>query len=265
MKINVPKSISKPFIYACMGFGSNEPDERSKTLIEECSRLVLDTAEPRLIYKEFHKSEIEGFLEGEDIKRHLEGADRCVLMALTLGAPIDRLIRKSEITDMVKAMAIDACASSLVEDLCDQFSGELEERCRAEAGIVAERNQIVKYSNSESQIRYTTSRFSPGYGDLPLNTQKVFEHLLEMHKAIGLSHSKEYLLTPRKSVTAVIGVYEAGRTNVESADIYNERETLVDKPRDDQSVPPKKGRACEICQNFEKCAFRLSGAHCGKG
>lgn len=230
MRIEVPENISRPFIYACMGFGSNSPDERSVALVEECSKLVLDAAEPRLIYKEFNMTDVEVFLEGEDIKEHLADADRCVMMALTLGSQIDRLIRRYEITDMVKAMAIDACASSLVEDLCDRFSGELAERCRTEGS-------------------YTTSRFSPGYGDLPLNAQKVFEHLLEMHRAIGLSHSKEFLLTPRKSVTAIIGICKSGKKSVDC---------------ESQKIGLKKPYACEICKNYENCAFRLKGAHCGR-
>lgn len=220
MKIELPEKISRPFIYACMGFGANEPDPISVALVAECEELLLSVAEPRVVYREFNIEEIELLVEGEDLLRHLEGCDKCVLMALTLGPAVDKLIRRFEITDMAKAVALDACASSLVEDLCDDLSGRLE----AEYGGYA---------------LATTSRFSPGYGDLPLSFQKVFQTLLDMHRAIGLSHSKEYLLTPRKSVTAVIGVYE-------------------------QSRPPKKGRACEICKNFEKCAFRLSGAHCGR-
>lgn len=235
MKISVPKDISRPFIYACMGFGNSRPDENSMRLVEECSKLVLETAEPRLVYREFNMEEVKALLTGNDLPEHLAGCEKCIFMALTLGMPVDRVIRKTEISDMAKAVALDACASSLVEDLCDGFSGRMAEQYGADGFSV-------------------TGRFSPGYGDLPLNFQKVFEHLLDMHRQIGLSHSREYLLTPRKSVTAVIGIKK------------NDAGAGVRKATTGMSMADcgEAENPCENCKHFEGCTFRLNGAACGR-
>jgi 5-methyltetrahydrofolate--homocysteine methyltransferase len=49
-------------------------------------------------------------------------------------------------------------------------------------------------------------RFSAGYGDLPLEYQKKIFDLLDPHTQIGLTLNDSYLMSPSKSVTALIGV-----------------------------------------------------------
>ena len=53
--------------------------------------------------------------------------------------------------------------------------------------------------------RSITRRFSPGYGDLKLEGQKVIYDALNLGK-IGISITDRYLLTPEKSVIAIAGV-----------------------------------------------------------
>ena len=53
---------------------------------------------------------------------------------------------------------------------------------------------------------YTRPRFSPGYGDLPLSLQREISRILNMPKEIGVSLTDTMLMTPSKSVTALIGV-----------------------------------------------------------
>lgn len=241
MKIELPEKISTAFIYACMKFGNKEPDAKSLQLIEESSKLILDTAAPRTIYKEFSMSfskesdEIyianpKNRLGGQAIVKHLRGCEKCVLMAVTLGQQVDRLIRRAQITDMAKAVALDACASSLIEDLCDQINRQLK----------------VDYQQQRMGL---TTRFSPGYGDLSLGAQEIFSNLLEMEKKIGLTQSSEHLLLPRKSVTAIIGLYPL---------------------TEEQGGEPMKNKAggelnaCDICPRKSQCQFRASGGYCGK-
>ena len=52
-------------------------------------------------------------------------------------------------------------------------------------------------------------RFSPGYGDFPLEYQRELLGVLDAAKRIGLTLTDSLLMAPSKSVTAVIGVYEA--------------------------------------------------------
>lgn len=241
MKIEKPKQISTAFIYACMKFGNNLPDENSLKLIKESSQLILGSSEPRVVYREFsigragtsgelYIENEKNRLEGEAIAKHLEGCYNCVLMAVTLGPQIDKLIRRAQITDMAKAVALDACASSLIEDVCDQVNRYLME----------------EYKQKDMGL---TARFSPGYADLPLEAQEIFSNLLEMEKKIGLTQSREHLLLPRKSITAIIGVLPF--------------EKYEDSQRIMKTNIAHKGAACEICERKEQCQFRSNGGYCG--
>lgn len=53
---------------------------------------------------------------------------------------------------------------------------------------------------------YLKPRFSPGYGDWQLEDQQKILQLLNCEKKIGLTLTDGYMLTPVKSVTAVIGL-----------------------------------------------------------
>nr|WP_315023005.1 hypothetical protein [uncultured Aminipila sp.] len=241
MKIEMPKEISTAFIYACMKFGNHIPDANSLELIKESSELILASSEPHAVYKEFpigiaedcgdlYIGNPKNKLSGRAAARHLEHCNNCVLVAVTLGPQIDKLIRRAQVTDMAKAVALDACASSLIEDLCDQINQHLTE----------------EYHQKDMEL---TTRFSPGYGDLPLEAQEIFSNLLEMEKKIGLTQSREHLLLPRKSITAIIGVLPLGE--------YKDSQRIMKSVKGDKPV------ACEICERKHHCQFRSNGGYCG--
>ena len=50
------------------------------------------------------------------------------------------------------------------------------------------------------------TRYSPGYGDWPLDAQRELLALLDTPRAIGVSLTDSLLMVPSKSVSAVIGV-----------------------------------------------------------
>ena len=66
-------------------------------------------------------------------------------------------------------------------------------------------NDVIRMEAEEKGL-FTRPRFSPGYGDFPLEVQKDFERILEMPKSIGVSLSESLLMTPTKSITAVVGL-----------------------------------------------------------
>lgn len=252
MNLSLPREISREFIYRCMGFGNNIPNGESLKQIEKCSGEILTAAEPKAVYREFElgrHSETgqiyvlneSNVLEGDAIKKHLSDCKRCVLMGVTLGSGVDRLIRRKEITDMSEAMALDACASSLIEDLCDILNKEMEE-------------------SYEKQGIYMTERFSPGYGDMPLSCQQVFSKLLDMQKKIGLTENASHLLIPRKSVTAVIGLKE----NMSSGSRDGGREGGQSGVDDGMKDSMLYSKACNICNMRETCDFRKNGGSCGR-
>ena len=112
--------------------------------------------------------------------------------------------------------SLDCCASAAVEEVCDQIEGELQ----------------GKFPGCSFPFRY-----SPGYGDLPLEVQGPLLDLLDAPRRAGLCATANHLLTPRKSVTAILGV--------SSGEIE------------------KKKRSCLGCPAQGSCQYRKAGGHCG--
>lgn len=161
-------------------------------------------------------------LPGRDITRHLHGAREVVLMACTLGAASERELRKYTATSPTDALMYGAAASALVEaaaNTCD-------------AAIVAD---------AAARGLFASSRYSPGYGDLPLSVQPAFLAALDATRRIGLVATEGNLLVPTKSVTAVIGLFDAPRPGAEGARI---------------------GDDCATCSLAESCRLKEKGRTC---
>lgn len=179
-----------------LGYRGQPIEPPFEEMIKRCEDTAVECMTPREICQVFpivflkNGVEVSGtslILTGNDIRRHLEGCDRCVLLAATIGSDIERILTLYAKTRLTEAMVLDAAATSLIETLCDAA----EERFRAENGV---RRCIM------------TTRFSPGYGDLPITLQPVLLEILQTQKRIGLTCSVDTILMPRKSVTAVIGI-----------------------------------------------------------
>ena len=127
------------------------------------------------------------FLEGTSIRKHLSSSFAVIAMAVTVGGDIEREsdaeFQKGNYTE---GLLLDAAATALTEHLADQLND---------------------FINTEAQKsgQKTTWRFSPGYGDWPVTSQKNLCRAICANK-IGISVTDHFMLTPRKSVTAVIGL-----------------------------------------------------------
>lgn len=121
------------------------------------------------------------------LTRHIAGSTHVLLFAATLGAGVDRLMQVYAATDIPMAAALQACAASLLESGADEAQAGYEKQY-AQKGL------------------YLMPRFSPGYGDFSLAVQPDILRLLDAQKRIGLFATKNNMLTPTKSITAVIGV-----------------------------------------------------------
>ena len=94
---------------------------------------------------------------------------------------------RSEVTNAADAVIMDACASTAIENICNNFEADMRAAVEVEG-------------------RYLTDRFSPGYGDLPITEQPKFFSLLDMTRRIGVSLTPTTIMVPRKSVTAIMGI-----------------------------------------------------------
>lgn len=128
---------------------------------------------------------------GNSIEKRLAGCKSAVLLALTLGFKTDRLIAASSLVSPYRALLLDSCASAAVESLAD-----MAQRA-ATKELLIENERFLP-------------RFSPGYGDLPLSLQGPLLQAINATRLIGLTVNSSLLLSPIKSVTAIIGIKEGG-------------------------------------------------------
>ncbi|MBR3619889.1 MAG: methionine synthase [Clostridia bacterium] len=163
--------------------------ERIDALITECISLSRDSFDCRVCSAEF-PAETSGAtvrfgditVTSESLAKHLEGCDRAVIFGATVGIGIDRLIMKHSSESALKALCLDAAGSDMIERVCDLFN----ERVNAE-------------------YQSTRSRFSPGYGDLPIDFQRDIFAALNLTRNLGVYLTEGMQMTPSKSVTAIIG------------------------------------------------------------
>ena len=169
--------------------GVRSLDECSSELLsrlDEAIEIINGRLSPRVCYCELDISECD-FGCSLDIKKNLRNSHSVIFFAATLGVELDRLISKYSVISPATALLIGALGNERIEALCDCFNGEMRE---------------LKLLNGES----LRPRFSAGYGDLPLEYQKNIFALLDPPSHIGLTLNESYLMSPTKSVTALIGV-----------------------------------------------------------
>ena len=119
-------------------------------------------------------------LVSRDLANNLEGCKEAVVFAATVGPGIDRLIRKYSKLDPVKALFMQAIGAERVESLCNMFVGSYPKKLRP--------------------------RFSPGFGDLPLDVQPQILAVTNAAKNLSITLDRGCLMSPSKSVTAIAGV-----------------------------------------------------------
>lgn len=177
-----------------LGIKDGEMNDVMSNLIDEAEGLLKKDSKVGYvcgIYDIVKKPEGIGFdecsliLKGNDIARHLDGCEKAVLMCATLSGYIDTRIRALQITNMPLALVYDACAGVAIDQVCDD---------------------VQRYVREKLPDYVQTWRFSPGYGDLPLEIQGELLNVLEAGKRCGVSLTEGGMLAPIKTVTAVFGL-----------------------------------------------------------
>ena len=205
-----------------LGYHGVVPDESMAKEIEYCVAELQRVATPRFVYDRFdaESDEDSGIvrlagleIKSRDLAVNLHGCCAAYLMAVTLGGGPDLLIKRASVGQMSRAVIYQAAAAAMVEAWCDEIN----------ARILREAERDGLYPGR--------ARFSPGYGDLPLSLQREISDLLQMPKEIGVSLTESLLMTPSKSVTAIVGV---GR----------------------EHAGQPEGPACARCDRRETCDYR---------
>ncbi len=123
-------------------------------------------------------------LHSEALAAYLADCGQVVLFAATVGVAPDRLVAKYSRVSPAKALMMQAIGAERIEALCDRFCEDTVQRKGAPM----------------------ISRFSPGYGDLPLEAQTEVFRVLDCAHKIGLCLNDSLLMSPTKSVTAFFGI-----------------------------------------------------------
>jgi len=194
LKVNIPEV--KRYAGIMSRSSVSETDEEMDRMIAECMKEVMpvltykvsymkfpitwDTNMPNLPFNDFGS---------KNLAKNLTGCHEVVLFAATVGIGIDRLIAKYNKVSPVKALFMQALGAERIETLCDFFNDEVKKEAKV-AGCV------------------TAPRYSPGYGDLPIEVQKDFMTILDCSRRLGINLNESLLMSPSKSVTAIIGIKE---------------------------------------------------------
>ena len=172
--------------------GASESTAELSALLADCLAEAEAVLRYETCYCFFPLAKLDGRLslgfaetDSKTAMRALEGCDGILLLAATLGHGFDRLLAKYTRLSPARALLLQAVGAERIEALCDL----LEE-------TVAEENPCFTFR----------PRFSPGYGDLPLSMQKDVFSALSLPKHLGLALNESMLVSPSKTVTAIIGL-----------------------------------------------------------
>jgi len=166
--------------------------------VVELMKSCLDEADcvfsGRVCYSEYRLTVCDDSLDlgfcktcSKGLRKALDGCDSVILFAATVGVGIDRLIARYSLVSPARSLMLQAIGTERAEALCDLFCREIAEEKAAEGA-------------------FTRPRFSPGYGDLPLELQRNIFAALDCPRHIGVSLGESLLMSPSKSVTAIVGV-----------------------------------------------------------
>ena len=173
---------------------ANGEDFPEKALVQEALKLIDKELQFKVGFMAGRlKWDEDGFpvlpfeQHSESLKSNLENCGIVILMASTIGAGIDKLIRRYERTNPALGMFMQGLGAERGESLTATFNKEVHE--------------------AATKMGYKDhARFSPGFGDVPVSVQKEFLDSLDAGRRMGILLSESYLMSPSKSVTAIIGL-----------------------------------------------------------
>ena len=172
-----------------------------KNIINACedAQLLIEIQSIWKIYNYDYKNQIilsqpNVIINGKSIGKHLLNCDKVACIAATVGEKIENEISyRFKIGKYLDSILLDAAATTAVE----QVANSMEEAIKQ------------KVSHEGYNMRW---RFSPGYGDWSLE-QQLDLYNLSGAEEIGIKLSTAMMMTPRKSITAIIGLCKKELSN----------------------------------------------------
>ena len=194
-KLNIDRK--ETFRYLGYHFGGSVPDDPElDKMVTELEKKLKEAVTPRCAY-EIYALEVKDdscvlssdkqvlMINSARLSAHIRGCKNAILFAATLGPGADMLIRRYSGRSTIKPAILQAVGAAAIEAFADEVT------------------DIIRSSPDTANLKM---RFSPGYGDFSLEYQNDFFSLLSLEKNLGMSLNSALLMSPSKSITAVIGV-----------------------------------------------------------
>lgn len=161
--------------------------------IEECKKRLMQVIGYKCAYI---RTEVDlsqenicdfGFMRVPSTKlyKNLTGCEEAFVMALTTGIAVDRLLAKLNIVSQAEHFITDGLSSAAAESFCDYVCAVLTHDLKC------------------------VPRFSPGFGDLSITFQRPLLDRLDAANTLGITLNSAYLMTPVKSITAIMGIKQS--------------------------------------------------------
>ncbi len=174
--------------------GCKQSDNEVEELLDLCIKEVSNRLTYKVCYTVLDVNITDSFcnfglfrMQSKSLAVNLSDCSKAVLFAATVGIELDRLIARYGRISPSKALMFQAIGAERIEALCDIICNDIEKEYRVNL----------------------KPRFSPGYADLLLETQKDIFAVLDCPKRIGLSLNDSLLMSPSKSVTAFAGICDS--------------------------------------------------------
>lgn len=124
----------------------------------------------------------------EDLTKLLNNSEEVLLMCVTSGNEVCAQIAEDIVSgNAARGMIIDAVASEIADGILDELQALIGKQLKREGK------------------KLTSNRYSPGYGDISMETQKILFDLLQAEK-LNLQLTEKFMLLPEKSVIALAGI-----------------------------------------------------------
>ncbi|MBR4890076.1 MAG: Vitamin B12 dependent methionine synthase activation subunit [Clostridia bacterium] len=177
-----------------LGYGKNLPDENVKAEITRVTDEILSSVNPKTCFALLDITIKDNTIDfgvfsafSKSLAKNLKLCKKAVIFGATIGTETDRIISRYAKLTPSSAVIAQAVGTTAIESWCDIFCSRLGEKFKKD-GL------------------FLMPRFSPGYADFLLSHQKDIFNLLNCPKNIGVSITDTLIMTPSKSVTAVVGL-----------------------------------------------------------
>ena len=217
--------IDKNEVLRYLEYNGQNINDNLNNIIDECIEITKNKVNPRYLLRVYpilrEKNSLEDGeinlkgsnlrFESKDLHKLLDNCEGCIILSATLGLDLEKEIRKYSYVELTKSIIIDACSTTAIEEICDLIEEDIKAKLKEEG-------------------KYITMRYSPGYGDLPIEKNKDIIEALNLNKELGLTITESGIMIPRKSVIAIIGI---------SSKLVRENK-----------------KSCEKCSNYKTCKYK---------